>query len=425
MNFLFKIYGDNVVLKNFVFTNWDFSHSYNLVEWIGNNGEMRNCTFINNSAIDGGSLDWTGINGLLINCTFVNNEAENEGAIYSLAYPLSIQKSNFIDNSADDTAGALYLSSDNSTVMESIFINNTASTEGAMYCDFNDGIMVMNFKFYNNSAEDFGGAVMVEDYANITGSTFYNNTAGIGGAVYSETEGYFTNSTFTANRADNGGAIVMFDGEVSNSTFTQNYANSTGGEIYNAGTSKVIMSIFSDNTGYSSVPNLKTKIDIYNNDGSLEDVVIFGNPHNNYEKHLMASWRKDLLESGFTLLTAAITTGAGWGIAASLHTAFAPIISMGVNAVICGVLGGGHGLIYAADHQDYSTFWGNVLKGVGRGLQFSPFGGAINGMFKAASANYMMIGLNRLVGKTLSKSVALSQSIVNKYQKGSKIVYFS
>ena len=98
---------------------------------------------------------------------------------------------------------------------------------------------------------------------------------------------------------------------------------------------------------------------------------------------------------------------------------------MGVNAVIGGVLGGGYGLIYAADHQDYSTFWGNVLKGVGRGLQFSPFGGAINGMFKAASANYMMIGLNQLVGKTLSKSVALGQSIVNKYQKESKIVYFS
>lgn len=240
-----------------------------------------------------------------------------------------------------------------------------------------------------------------------------------------------TNSTFNNNRvdykfkSDYGGAIVN-NGvlNVLNCTFTGNYAK-YGGAIYNTGTSKVIMSVFSDNTGYSSVPNLKTKIDIYNNDGSLEDVVIFGNLHNNYEKHPMASWRKDLLESSFIVLTAAVTTGAGWGIAASLHTAFAPIISMGVNAVIGGVLGGGYGLIYAADHQDYSTFWSNVLKGVGRGLQFSPFGGAVNGMFKAASANYMMIGLNQLVGKTLSKSVALGQSIVNKYQKESKIVYFS
>jgi hypothetical protein len=35
------------------------------------------------------------------------------------------------------------------------------------------------------------------------------------------------------------------------------------------------MSIFSDNTGYSSVAKLGTKIDIYNNDCSLEDVVMF------------------------------------------------------------------------------------------------------------------------------------------------------
>ena len=209
-----------------------------------------------------------------------------------------------------------------------------------------------------------------------------------------------------------------------NSTFTGNYAK-YGGAIYNTGTVKVIMSVFSDNTGYSSVPNLNTKIDIYNNDGSLEDVVIFGKAHNNYEKHPMASWRKDLMETGFTLLTAAVTTGAGWAISASLETAFAPLISMGVNAVIGGVLGGAYGAIYSNDHQDYSTFWSNVLKGMGRGLQFSPFGGAVSSMFKASSATYISIGLTHLISKTASKAVALSQSIANYYQKQNKIVYFS
>ncbi|WP_405290048.1 right-handed parallel beta-helix repeat-containing protein [Methanobrevibacter sp.] len=240
-----------------------------------------------------------------------------------------------------------------------------------------------------------------------------------------------TNTTFNKNKvdykykSDYGGAIVN-NGvlNVLNCTFTGNYAK-YGGAIYNTGTAKVIMSIFSDNTGYSSVPDLKTKIDIYNNDGSLEDVVIFGKLHNNYEKHPMASWRKDLLESGFTLLTVAATAGAGWGITASLSTAFAPIIATGVNAVIGGILGGGYGLMYAADHQDYSNFWGDVLKGVGKGLQFSPFGGAISGMFKASSATYITIGLNHLISKTLSKSVAFGQSKVKEYQKENKIVYFS
>lgn len=339
MNFLFKIHGEKVVLKNIVFTNWDFSHSYNLVEWIANNGEMRNCTFINNSAVDGGSLDWTGINGFLINCSFINNEAENGGAIYwygpygaitdcifinntadvggaayitgrdtkldnsrfrlnsadsmggaiyvdgmnfnmslsdfinntavnggaiySRAFPISIKKSNFTDNTADDTAGALYLSSDDSSVKESVFVNNTANTAGAIYCDFNNEILVMSCEFYINSADDFGGAVMVEDYANITGSTFYNNTAGIGGAVYSDSEGYITNSTFTANRADKGGAIAMVDGEVSDSTFTQNYANNTGGAISAGGEVTVSKSDFRKNTAADSTNN------IYSDSGDL------------------------------------------------------------------------------------------------------------------------------------------------------------
>ena len=85
-----------------------------------------------------------------------------------------------------------------------------------------------------------------------------------------------TNSTFNNNRvdykfkSDYGGAIVN-NGvlNVLNCTFTGNYAK-YGGAIYNTGTSKVIMSVFSDNTGYSSVPNLKTKIDIYNNDVPLK-----------------------------------------------------------------------------------------------------------------------------------------------------------
>ena len=55
MDFLLRVHAEGVVLKNIVFTNWDMSFSYNLIEWIGTNGEMRNCTFINNSAIYGGA----------------------------------------------------------------------------------------------------------------------------------------------------------------------------------------------------------------------------------------------------------------------------------------------------------------------------------------------------------------------------------
>ena len=236
-----------------------------------------------------------------------------------------------------------------------------------------------------------------------------------------------TNCKFNNNKvdykfkADYGGAIVN-NGvlNIFNSTFTNNYAK-YGGAIFNKGTAKVIMSIFSENTGYSSVAKLGKKIDIYNDDGSLEDVVIFGGDHRNYEKHPMASWRKDLLQSGFLALTAAVTAGAGWGIAAS-GAALAPLISMGVNAVIGGVLGGVYGAIYSNDHHDYSTFWSNVLKGVGYGLQFSPFGGAINGI---ARGNAIKVGIVQLFAKTADQIDKKAISIANQKQKQSKIIYFT
>lgn len=235
-----------------------------------------------------------------------------------------------------------------------------------------------------------------------------------------------TNSIFNKNKvdykfkADYGGAIVN-KGLLSvlNTTFTNNYAK-YGGAIYNTGSTKVIMSIFSDNTGYSSVDKLGNKIDIYNNDGSIDDVVIFGKAHNNYEKHPMSSWRKDILESGFTLLTLSLTMGAGWGIAATGAVA-APLISMGVNAVIGGVLGGAYGLIYANDYQDYSTFWSNVMKGVGRGLQFTPFGGAINGI----GNNAIKVAINQIYSKTISGLYDIGKNSVKELEKHNKIIYFT
>ena len=222
-------------------------------------------------------------------------------------------------------------------------------------------------------------------------------------------------------KADYGGAIVNKGIlNIFNSTFTNNYAK-YGGAIFNKGSAKVIMSIFSENTGYSSVAKLGKKIDIYNDDGSLEDVVIFGGDHRNYENHPMASWRKDLIQSSFILLTAAVTAGAGWGIAAT-GAALAPLISMGVNAIIGGVLGGIYGAIYANDHHDYSTFWRDVLKGVGYGLQFSPFGGAIKGI---PQGHAMKVGIVQLFGKTAAQLDKKAIAYANQKQRESKITYFT
>ena len=330
--FSLRIHADNVVLKNIVFTNWDMTYSYNLVEWIGSNGKMENCTFINNDASYGGAVDWTGINGFLNNCTFINNSAENGGgvywygiegtianciffnntaeiggavyitgrdtkldnskfrnnsaddlggavfsegvnfavekcdftnntainggAIYSMAYPNLIDTCNFTDNTADETAGAVYLGSDNNTVKNSIFTNNSANSGGAIYSDVNDELYVLNSKFNYNSAQEYGGAIMADDYANIVNSTFNSNNATTGGAVYSDSEADFSNSTFLNNKATNGGAITVNDGTIVNSTFTKNFANDTGGAIYVSGDLNLDKIYFNNNTAVNGSANI-------------------------------------------------------------------------------------------------------------------------------------------------------------------------
>lgn len=330
--FFIRVHGENVVLKNIVFANWELEDSYNLVEWIGPNGKMENCTFINNDASYGGAVDWTGINGFLNNCTFINNSAEkggglywygiegtianciffnntaeiggavyitgrdtkldnskfrnnsaddlggavfsegvnfaiekcdftnntaiNGGAIYSMAYPNLIDTCNFTDNTADETAGAVYLGSDNNTVKNSIFTNNSANSGGAIYSDVNDELYVLNSKFNYNSAQEYGGAIMADDYANIVNSTFNSNNATTGGAVYSDSEADFSNSTFLNNKATNGGAITVNDGTIVNSTFTKNFANDTGGAIYVSGDLNLDKIYFNNNTAVNGSANI-------------------------------------------------------------------------------------------------------------------------------------------------------------------------
>ena len=42
MSGLFCIEGDNVVLKNIFFINWELEDSYNIIEWFGENGTLIN-----------------------------------------------------------------------------------------------------------------------------------------------------------------------------------------------------------------------------------------------------------------------------------------------------------------------------------------------------------------------------------------------
>ena len=150
--FSLRIHADNVVLKNIVFTNWDMTYSYNLVEWIGSNGKMENCTFINNDASYGGAVDWTGINGLLINCTFINNSAERGGGLYWYGIEGTIGNCIFFNNTAE-IGGAAYVTGRNTKLDSSKFRDNIADDIGGGV--YSDGItfILSNCDFVNNVAE--------------------------------------------------------------------------------------------------------------------------------------------------------------------------------------------------------------------------------------------------------------------------------
>ncbi len=209
--------------------------------------------------------------------------------------------------------------------------------------------------------------------------------------------------------------------DVFNSTFTNNYAK-YGGAIYNTATAKVIMSQFASNTGYDS----KSNVDIYNKDAFVEDVVIYGPAHKIVEKHPMASWKKDLIGGSIMIATALISTNIGAAISATGVT-LANFISMGVNAIVGGVLGAVEGFIYADDNQDYSKFWGDVMKGVCRGIQYSAFGNAFNGIKTITQDKFIEFSLKQIYTKFISKSANMARKIVEASEKGdySNIAFFS
>jgi len=57
MSNLFIAYGDNIVLKNINFINWNLDDDDGIILWGGDNGTIQNCTFKNNYAFDGELID--------------------------------------------------------------------------------------------------------------------------------------------------------------------------------------------------------------------------------------------------------------------------------------------------------------------------------------------------------------------------------
>ena len=143
---------------------------------------------------------------------------------------------------------------------EVTFISVWGSTDysrsgGAILVNRGSRLELVNSRFTDNAAADFGGVLDTWDSEVIViDSEFSGNKAEDGGAIAAALSVVtISNSTFDGNRVrDDGGALQVFNSTayVSDSQFTGNVAARNGGAIVNfRGTVELSGNTFSDNVG--------------------------------------------------------------------------------------------------------------------------------------------------------------------------------
>ena len=214
------------------------------------NATFSNCSFINNTADNGGAIHLTNgqANDRFFGCTFINNTARNGhgGAIY-MDCPIPYYH-----------------------LKDSIFINNTAicGNGGALYGESESyyengfyGFLSENCIFENNQANDGGAIFLVSCYFDSTGrlegNVFTNNIArNNGGAIYFNISNVKLN-VYACNFSDNmayekGGAINYVGdnpmGDIHDSLFINNSANKGGAILFSSKDSSIYKCVFIDNS---------------------------------------------------------------------------------------------------------------------------------------------------------------------------------
>ena len=242
---LFYINGNNVVLKNIVFKNFNNNGNGGVLYWTGINGTIIDCTFIDCYGSNGGAVYWQGDNGEITGSTFEDNSAVTGGAVYWASPNGSITDSTFISNHANGNAGAVYWSGSNGEISGTNFKDNTADyNAGAVQWSGYNGL-IETCDFNQNSAENDAGAVhWSESEGEITDCEFSDNSANNGGAVHwSGSDGEITDCEFSDNSANNGGAIYWsqyYNADIENCEFYSNDANNMGGAVYIGGSDSYI-----------------------------------------------------------------------------------------------------------------------------------------------------------------------------------------
>uniref|UniRef100_UPI00388FE090 hypothetical protein n=1 Tax=Methanobrevibacter sp. TaxID=66852 RepID=UPI00388FE090 len=231
----------NVIIKDLTFINGETSENGGA---ISGKCTVINCTFIYNTAFNGGAL----YGPSAINCTFKDNFVNNDGgAIYIDSPDVIIENCTFENNHANRLGGSIAINSvlNGTTISDSTFRKNTAQKGGALSVDHSQNLTLSNSKFISNEASLDGGAIHYDfSLQNILDNCYFENNIadGNGGAfTWILSNGNITNSRFNRNTAkNNGGAIylnisntsVLVERQVlTDCNFTENSAMN-GGALY-------------------------------------------------------------------------------------------------------------------------------------------------------------------------------------------------
>lgn len=213
----------------------NYAHKYGGAICNHYNTDVVDCIFINNSAGRGGAIT-TGfentVSSWLVNINssyFENNSAIEDGGAILARYvniedKVFINNCSFINNSAKD-GGAINLVVESCKCSDSIFINNSAKDRGGAIFILGNNTFINNLNLTSNNAS-YGGGVYIEgsetevnnilfidNHANPIVDTPYNDSRmddGLGGAAFLNGENIVVmNSILYNNTARNGSGFYL------------------------------------------------------------------------------------------------------------------------------------------------------------------------------------------------------------------------
>lgn len=232
---------DCTFVNNRAISIYAFSHGG--AGCVRNGVDYISCTFINNTADEGGALTFHA-SGNVIDCVFINNTAErNFGGAISTGFLydtmiLTVQNCDFEGNKAPE-GGAIQAIGLNVNIIDSDFKNNYATKYGGAINVQATNVRVENSFFEENWVDIDGGAIYIKGVDTvIKDSTFILNNAtphpdkindGLGGAIYvNSTQSSISSNKFMLNTARNGSAIyhdgAAKDLNLKDNVFYQNQA---------------------------------------------------------------------------------------------------------------------------------------------------------------------------------------------------------